>query len=418
MRRTTLPVAFVLAALLGILAAAPAAAATTGTLCGQVTAFIAPTATTDGSITIDGTVEVIDSSAFGVIEADTITVLTAVAAAGATTCLEITADGDGAIVDLDIAAQAEICGEVTLDTTTGVYSVGGVAVLATLVSADADLEALLNAAAAAGASVCLDVTIDATTGLITTASLNATLNLCGDATLDVDSVTIAGVDVPLSLLDAEALAVLELAVDAGADVCLQVVVDDTNLVQANLSADIELCGEVTLEADGSATIDGVTIDAALLDAGAEALLELAASADGTACASIVAVSSNGDTSVTVGVTVEVCAEVTAIGDGTITLDGVTLGFAGAADSDIEVGDVVCVAAATGPTGDPVVTDIDTEDGAAPDDDNDAAPDDDDPVLPDTATGGPVDPVGIGAVLLVLAAMTASSLRLSGSRSAR
>lgn len=415
MRRTTLPVAFVLAALLGILAAAPAAAATTGTLCGQVTAFTAPTAT-DGSITIDGTVEAIDSSA--VIEADTIAVLTTVAAAGATTCLEITADGDGVIVALDIAAQAEICGEVTLDTSTGVYSVGGVDLPAALVSADADLEALLDAAAAGGASVCLDVTISGTTGLITTASVNATLDLCGQATLDADSVAIAGVDVPLSLLDAEALAVLELAVDAGADVCLQVVVDDTDLVQANLSADIELCGEVTLEADGSATIDGVTIDAALLDAGAEALLELAASADGTACASIVAVSSGGDTSVTVGVTVEVCAEVTAIGDGTITLDGVTLGFAGAADADIEVGDVVCVAAATGPTGDPIVTDIDTEEGAAPDDDDAAAPDDDDPVLPDTATRGPVDPVGIGAVLLVLAAMTASSLRLSGSRSAR
>jgi hypothetical protein len=415
MRPTTLPMAVVLAALLGLVVAAPVGAATTGTVCGQVTAFTAPTAATDGSITIDGTTEVIDSSAFGVIDASVLVILSAIAAADATTCLEIVADGDGAIVDLSIAAQAEICGEVTLDTTTGAFSVAGVLLPTSIVSADAELTALLNAAAAADATVCVDVTIDGTTGLITTVSLNATITLCGDVTLDADSVTIGGVDVPLTLLDAEALAVLRLAVEADASVCFQLVVDDTDLVEANLSADITVCGEVTLDAEGNAVIDGVTIDADLLTAGAEALLELAATADGEACATVVAVSSNGDTTVTVGVTIEVCAEVTAIGDGTITLDGVTLTFAGAADSDIEVGDVICVAAATGPTGDPTVTDPDTTDGAGPGDDDGAGPgddgaapgdDDDDVALPDTAVGTPADLVGTGAFLVLLAALGA------------
>ena len=340
MRRTTLPVATVLAALLGLVAAAPAGAATTGTLCGQVTAFTAPTATSDGSITIDGTVEVIDQSAFGVIEADTITILSAVATADATTCLEVTANTDGEIVDLAIAAEAEICGTVTLDTATGVFSVDGVAIPASVVAADAELQAVLNAAAAAGASACLDVSISSTTGLIASASL---------------------------------------------------------------TADFMLCGEVTLDAEGNATVDGVPIDADLLTAGATALLELAATADGTACATIVAVSGDGETTVTVAVTAEVCAEVTAIGDGTITLNGITLGFAGAADSTIEVGDTACVTAATGPTGEPIVTDIDAE-GAAP------AEDDDDALLPNTATGTPLDPVGLGGMLLVVAAALLSAAR--------
>lgn len=404
MQRTTIPVAVVLAALLGLFVVAPVGAATTGTLCGQVTAFTAPAGGTAGSITIDGTEEVIDESAEGVIDASTIAVLEAVAGAGATTCLEIEANVDGDIVDLDIAAQAEICGEVTLDTTTDAYSVAGVLVPAAIVSADAELAALLDAAAAADASVCLDVTVDGATGLITTVSLNATMTLCGEATLDADSATIGGVDVPLSLIDAEAQAVLEIAADADASVCLQLVVDDSEIVQANLSADITLCGEVTLDADGHAVIDGTTIDEALLEAGAQALLELAAAADGTACATVVATSTDGNTSVTVGVTIDVCAEVTAIGDGSITLEGVTLAFAGAAGAGIEIGDVVCVAAATGPTGEPVVTDIDTDEGAAP------AEDDDDVMLPDTATGAPVDLAGIGAVLVLAAAIGLSVVR--------
>lgn len=408
MRQTTIPTAVAIAALLGLLVAAPVGAATTGTICGQVTAFTAPvSAVSDGSITIDGTTEVIDADA--VISASTIAVLGTVAAADATTCLEIVADDAGAIAELAIAAQAEICGEVTLDTATGLYSVGGVEIPGDLVSADAELAALLDAAAALNATLCADVTISSTTGLITSVSVSGTLRLCGDVTLDADSATIGGVDVPLSLLDAQAQAVLAIAVQADAEVCVQLVIDDTSIVQANLSADILLCGDVTLNAEGNAVVDGVTIDAALLEAGAQALLELAASADGTACASIVAVSTNGDTSVAVGVTIEVCAEVTAIGDGTITLNGVTLGFAGAADADIEVGDVVCVTAGTGPMGDPIVTEIVTDDGTVPDDDA-AAPGDDDAMLPDTASGAPVDLVGIGAVLLVLAATVGSAVR--------
>ncbi len=418
MQRSTMPIAVILAALLGLSLAAPAGAATTGTICGQVTAFTAPTVDGDGEITIDGTTEVIDQSAFTAIDASASALLTALAEVDATTCLDIVANEDGDIVDLALAAEGQICGDVAFDAATGLYTIGGTVITATIVSADAELAALLDAAATGDADVCLDVTVDATTGLITSPSLSGTITVCGDVTLDADSATIGGVDVPLSLLEAEAQAVLAIAVQADAEVCVQLVIDDTSIFEANLSADILVCGEVTFDAEGNAVVDGVTIDADLLSAGAEALLALAASADGEACAAIVAVSSDGDTSVTVSVTIEVCAEVTAIGDGTITLGDVTLAFAGAADSDIEVGDVICVLAATGPTGEPVVTEV-VDDDAVPGDD-DAAPgdDDDDVTLPDTATRHSTDPFAIGVGLLVAALFSGAALRRFAGRTAR
>lgn len=344
MRRTTLAMAFVLAALGGLIAAAPASAATTGTLCGQVMAFTAPTAIADGSITVDGTTEVIDSSAFGAIEASTLTVLNAVATADATTCVEITADVDGNIVDLAVAAQAEICGTATLDTTTGLYSVGGVELPTAVLTGDADLMAALDLAVRAGADVCAAVTIDTTSGLIATVGVDAT---------------------------------------------------------------VTLCGSVTLDAEGNATIDGVVVDADLLDANAAALLALAVSANGTACVAVDAVSSGGTTTVAVNVTIEVCAEVTAVTDSTITLGDVTFAFAGAADAGIEIGDEVCVAAGTAPGEGPTITEVTTATGATPGADGGGVP------LPDTALDAPVNGMAIGTLLLVAAGIGASAIRRAG-----
>ena len=411
--RRSLPFTLVLGGLLSLLVAAPASAAISGTFCGQVTAFLAPTAVADGSITIDGVDEVIDNTDLAVIDAATLTILSAVAAADATTCVEITANGDNDIVDITIAAQAEICGTASLDTVTGIYSVAGVALPLGVVNADAELEALLDAAAAADANICIDVTISGTSGLVTTVSLNATLTLCGEVTLDADSATIGGVDVPLSLLDAEAKSVLLIAVDAGADVCVAVVVDDTALVQANLAASIELCGTVSLDADGNAAVDGVVIDADLLDASAAALLELAATADGTACAAVDANSTGGNTTVSVTVSIDVCAEVTAMTDDTITLGDVTFVFAGAADAGIEIGDEMCVTATTSPIGGPVITDADTTDaGGGPGVGGGG------PTLPDTAMSGAphTSPVPLGGALLLIVAMALVTLRLVNLRS--
>ena len=106
-------------------------------------------------------------------------------------------------------------------------------------------------------------------------------------------------------MDAETRAALQVAIDAGVDVCLNVVVDDTDPVQANLTVNLDQCGEGTLDTNGDVVVDGVVIPDALLNANAAALLELAAEADGSACASVDASSTGGDTTVGVTVTIEV-----------------------------------------------------------------------------------------------------------------
>jgi hypothetical protein len=406
MRRPLLPGAFATAAVLGLLIAAPASAAVTGTLCGEVTAFTAPTAVTDGSITIDGTAEVIDSSAFAAIDAGTVTTLTTVANADATTCLDVTANGTGEITDLHVAAQARICGTAAVNTTTGVTSVSGVDLPTSLVTAGSALDAFLDAAARANANVCVDTTIDQTSGLITSVRLDATITVCGDAVLDADSATLGGVDVPNSQLDAEAEAALRLAASTGADTCMTLVVDDTTLVQANLSAAINLCGNVTLTSAGNAVVNGAVIDPALTNANAAALLQLAAEATGTACASFNVTSANGDTTVATTVTIDVCATVTAVTSDSVTAGGVTFAFAGASQAGVRVGTRLCFDAATGPTISPIVTASGVLAGAAAG----AAPG---AMLPNTSLEHPTSPIALGLVLLVAAGIGFSAVSRVG-----
>lgn len=145
-----------------------------------------------------------------------------------------------------------------------------------------------------------------------------------------------------------------------------------------------------------------------LDADAAALLALAAEADGTACADVTVSSTGGTTSVGVTVRIEACSEVTAITDNTVTIGDVTFIFAGAADAGIQIGDEVCVAATTGPTGTPIITDPDTTDdeGAAPSTGGGAS------LLPDTAVEARTRSaaVAVGAVLLVMAGIAWSACR--------
>jgi large repetitive protein len=287
MQRRTLIPAGALGLLAALLLAVPAGAASTGTICGDVTAFTAPTAAADGSLTIDGRAETIDTSASGAIDAATRATLAALATADATTCLEITANEGGDIVDVAIASQATICGTAAVDATTGATTVDGVTLAPSALSGDADAAAALDAAADANADICVDVALDASSGLFAS----------------------VGVD-----------------------------------------ASFTVCGSVTADGSGNAAVEGTDIDAALLQGDASALLQLAASVDGRACVAITAVSDGTETSAAASVEVDVCAEVTAMTDDTITLGGVTLLASGSAAADAQVGDVICVTASTGPTG--------------------------------------------------------------------
>lgn len=352
-----LPLAMIPALLFGLLVSSAALAASTGRICGQVTAFTAPTAVADGSITIDGTAEVIDSSAAASLAAGTITTLTAVAMADATTCVDITAAGDGSIVSIAVAAAAEVCGEVTLDTATGITSVNGVMLATSLLSADAGLSALLDLALAAGADVCVDLTVDTTSGLI---------------------------------------------------------------VGVAVSADFDLCGTVEVDGAGNATVDGVTIPADLLDTDAAAALRLAALVDATACVNVTGATNGGSTTVDVGVTATICATVTAVGDGTLTLEGITLNVAADAAAGIEVGDDVCVGVAPAGDGSRIV-EVNGNASATPPGATApgvAAPGATAPPavseLPDSAAPAPA-PVPVLAFGLLLVASVGLTLRFGGDR---
>lgn len=389
--------------------AAPAAAATTGTICGEVTAFTAPTAVTDGSITINGTAEDINA---GAVVTDAVE-LTALATLGAFTCVNVVADADGDITELALAAQAQLCG--TVSEQAGVFFVNDTALTAealSLITGDSALSALLDAAANGAGSVCLDLAFNSA-GLVTSINLDGTLRLCGTATLDADSVTIAGVDVPLSTLSAEAAAALQVAVDAGADVCVDATVQNTDVVDAAVDATVRLCGTVTFNADGSATVGGVTIPADLIDADVAAALEAAATADGEACVTVDAVSAGGETTVTVVAEVSLCATVEAITASSITAGGVTFETASDLRGVIEVGDNICFDLVTDPDGgvvlppgdavitDPAGTPITDPDGTPVDDDatvidGDGTPGDGDG---DGGDGTPADDDGSGTELL-------------------
>ena len=400
-----------IAAVLMLLAiAAPVGAATTGTICGEVEEFSATTLA-DGTITFAGS-EPEDVLA-GAVDVTTAAQLVVFATIGAFTCVNVEAvDGDGNITALSFAAQGEVCGTVT--ESAGVFFVNGTALTAealTLIDADSTLSALLNAAADGGGSVCLDFAFNST-GLVTSVNLDATLRLCGAVTLGADSATVGGVDVPLSLLSAEAVAALQVAVDAGVNACVDVTVANTEVVNAAVDVTLELCGTVTLNADGSATIDGVTIPADLIDADLAAALEATADAAGEACVTIDAVSSGGETIVTVVASVSLCATVDAITATSVTAGGVTFPTATDLRAVIQVGDDICFELVTDPDGGLVIPPggVITDPAGTPITDPDGSPadDDDTPLLPDTALA-PLAPVGGAAALVLLVLMAAMAV---------
>jgi hypothetical protein len=359
----------VLASLLATLVAAPVAATPSGidggadpslevvvdgTNCGQVTAFLAPTAVTDGSINLDGAAETI--AAGTTIDVATTLALTSLATADAFTCLDLAVDAGGDITALSIAAGATVCGSVSTDGT--IYTIDDTAFagdVADLIAADGDLTALLDAAIDASADVCLDVAVDAGSGLVTAVDLDASLELCGTvASLDADSAAVGGLDVPFTALSADAEAALQLALDAGVEACLDLVVEDTAITSATVTVAADVCGTVTVDAGGDATVNGVEIPAELLNAGASAVLVFAADADGLACAGVTVTND----SVSATANAEVCATVTLDADGDALVAGapvpdaaISAELQAALELAAEAGAEACVTVAADSSGD-------------------------------------------------------------------
>lgn len=370
MRLVSAAVAFASAGLLGLGVVGRSTAATDGTTCGPVTAFAAPTAAGDGSITFRGTEEVIDQSAFGVIDPDVYTALDGVAAADETTCLTIVADAGSAIVDLSIAATAEICGVVSPGGGASEFSVDGARLPPAVVSADADLVDLLDAAASNGGSACVAVTLD-DDALIATVDLN-TISICDVPSVDGGLTTIGGVELGLDVWDDLHFLfdVVKIAASVDQPVCAELVIDAGEVTQASLQANLAFCGDVILAVD-TPSVAGAVIDATATSAGVWRLLVLAGATGADACATVV---SPGVFVINVSVTVdEACAVVSALGDGTITLDTPGLPWdvtfedpAGIVDPAAEVGSLVCVSAEAGEQdGLPKLTSIRTVSGPDP-----------------------------------------------------
>lgn len=258
--RLVLPVLVILS-MSGLATASPAAAATTGTVCGRVTAFVAPTAVTNGSITINGTAEVISSSAAASLAAGTIATLTSLASANATTCLAITANGSGQIVALSIAATASLCGVVTANVAANTFTINGVSLAGSLFSAQE--RSLLTLAARAGVSTCALVTIGSN-GQLASANVTAVVTVCGRVTLDsAGNVAVNGILIGNDLLDASTLAALRLAAQVGGNACATVrgtSTGTTTTVAASITATV--CGTVTAVSGTTISINGFTFNLA------------------------------------------------------------------------------------------------------------------------------------------------------------
>jgi hypothetical protein len=303
----------VLASLLATLLAAPVAAmprgtdgaaaptlelVVDGTNCGQVTAFLAPTAVTDGSINLDGATETIEAGT--TLGAATALALTALATADAFTCLDLAVDGGGDITAISIAASATICGSVSTDGT--LYTIddttfaGDVADLI----ADGDLTALLDAAIAASADVCADLTVQTTSGVVTAVGVDATFELCGTVTVDGGGdATVDGATLPASFLSPGTTSTLELAAAAGAQACVTIAADSSGNVDATVT--VEICATVDAVGGSSMSVDGVVIPLASgasvdVETGADFGLRFVVTEDGVASAVNVSVAGCADAS--------------------------------------------------------------------------------------------------------------------------
>jgi hypothetical protein len=243
----------------------------TFTACGRIVEFTAPMVGTDGSLTISGIVN-IDDHAFVIDEGATIDPLvSSLAASGDWTCLALTGDGMGILIDIAVG-DAEVCGPLAMETGSFVLLSGSTdefmsVVLdgeaGALVAADPALdEPLSSIAMTPGAGeACLEFQL-AADGTLAAIFLDYALApaACGMVNgtpipyrdpasqpyPEGTEVGVAGYFVDASLLSGPHLAVLSFHLDAIAEVCLLVEIEDNAVLSAAVRSpgDTEVCGEL------------------------------------------------------------------------------------------------------------------------------------------------------------------------------
>lgn len=330
---------------------ANAAATTSFSVCGTVTAYTAATTSSPGSITIAGQTYRIAAN-------------TALNGAGLLTasvpnvCINGTLNAAGQISNGTVTANAaatttiSICGTVSAYTAATASAPGSVTIAGQQIPVAAGAALNGSGLLTTGANVCLNGTANAAGQLqngTVTANANATVSVCGvvsaytAATSTVPgSITIAGQTFPIAAgttLNGAANLV------AGTNACLQAVLNASGQISSggvtvNASAGVNVCGVVTAytaatsSAPGSITIAGITFPIAAgttfagstaVAVGANLCLNLVIGGGGTIQGGTGSPNPGGGSSVSGGVTSY--TPPTATTSGSITIGGTTFSIA-------------------------------------------------------------------------------------------
>jgi hypothetical protein len=177
-----------------------------------------------------------------------------------------------------------------------------------------------------------------------------------------DEATVDGHEIPLDGLDADAVAGLQLALNGNLDACVEVETDAGVVTQAySVTVTADLCGRVRPAGGTDVMVDGVVIPPELVNAETMTALQFAMSNNGSACLAIDVAGDGSTTTVEVQFDMEACGTVTAVGNGTIELNGVTFDVAAGVDLEADVDDVICVFMTTSADGGVEITQRTDED---------------------------------------------------------
>jgi hypothetical protein len=246
-------------------------------------------------------------------------------------------------------ATGVVCGAVTAYTAPALGADGSLTIAGLTDPVDAAASITAQATAALTASLpittCLNLTVDGS-GDITSIAIAAGGQLCGPVTATGTGAarvfSVGGALLPIATVDANLAALLNAAITANAQVCVDLTVDATTgavTAVANLDATFTLCARVVASGTGAArtyTVGGLVIPATALSAAAAAALDLAITNDAVACVDVAIVNSVV-TSATA--TVDVCVTVGTVSTTSVTLDGVAVPLAAGSNvtGDIRAG---------------------------------------------------------------------------------
>ena len=307
--------------------AAPAQASSLK-VCGQVTAYVKPTAVATGALTIHGVTFTVGIGA----------TLPAGVAVGADLCADLTTNGLGLVTGAAITANAHVhvhvCGDITAyvaatATSTGLLKVGSQ-------TFTLGLGTTLPASVHAGANLCLDLTLDGfgrVSGGSVSANVSSALSVCGTVTAYVaatatstGSITVAGHSLVIAIG-----ASLPASVHVGANLCLDLTLNGFGQVSGgsaivNVTSTLKICGTVTAYVAATATSTGlITVAGHALVIAMGAVLPASVHVGADLCLNLTLNGfgqvSGGTAIVNVTSTLKICGTVTAYTAATATSTG-------------------------------------------------------------------------------------------------